>query len=98
MEKLEKMKPLGDKVLVKRSELESKTAGGIFIPDTAKDEAQHGTVISVGPGRVTHEGKTIPLSVKTGATVYFGKYSGTKFDNDYLIMREEEILGVIEQE
>ncbi len=92
----EKMKPLGDKVLVKRIEHEAKTPGGIIIPDAAKEKAQQGTVIAAGPGRTTPEGKVIPLGVQVGNQVFFGKYAGTEAGNDYLIIREDEILGIVE--
>lgn len=92
----EKMKPLGDKVLVKRIEHESKTPGGIIIPDAAKEKAQTGTVIAVGPGKTTPEGKVIPLGVQVGKQVFFGKYAGTETGNDYLIIREDEILGIVD--
>lgn len=92
----EKMKPLGDKALVKRLEQETKTPGGLFIPDSAaKDKGQDGIVIAVGPGRTTPEGKVIPLGIKEGDHVFFGKYSGTEAGNDYLIIREDEILGIV---
>lgn len=93
----EKMKPLGDKVLVKRIEYEDKTPGGIIIPDAAKEKAQHGKVIAAGPGKVTTEGRVLPLAVKAGDTIFFGKYAGTEAGDDYLIIREDEILGVVEE-
>jgi len=94
-----KIRPLQDRVIVKRIEEEEKTKGGIIIPDTAKEKPQEGKVIAVGKGKVSEEGKTIPLDVKAGDRVLFGKYSGTevKIDGEeHLIMREEDILGVIE--
>jgi chaperonin GroES len=93
----DKIKPLGDKVLVKRIELEKTTPGGIIIPDSAKEKAQHGAVIAVGPGRTTNEGKVMPLGVKAGDTIFFGKFSGTEAGEDHLIIREDEILGVVEK-
>lgn len=93
----EKMKPLGDKVLVKRLESETQTPGGLYIPDAAKDKRQDGIVVAVGRGRTTPEGKVIPLDVKEGDRVLFGKYSGTEAGDDYLIIREDEILGVVEK-
>lgn len=93
----EKIKPLGDKVLVKRLELEQKTAGGIIIPDSAKEKAQHGAVVAVGPGKTTSDGKVIPMHVKTGDTIFFGKYAGTEAGEQYIIIREDEILGVVEK-
>ena len=91
-------RPLHDRVLVRRVEADEKTAGGIIIPDTAKEKPQQGKVIAVGKGKVEKDGKVTPLDVKEGDTVLFGKYSGQEIKLDgeeYLIMREEEILGVI---
>jgi chaperonin GroES len=93
----EKMKPLGDKVLVKRLESDAQTPSGLYIPDAAKDKRQDGIVIAVGRGRVTQDGKVIPLDVKEGDRVLFGKYAGTEAGDDYLIIREDEILGVVEK-
>jgi chaperonin GroES len=94
-----KVKPLQDRVLVKRIEESiEKTKGGIIIPDTAKEKPQQGKVVAVGKGRVNEDGKVTPLDVKDGDTVLFGKYSGQEIKLDgeeYLIMREEEILGVV---
>lgn len=92
---LEKIKPLYDKILIKRVEEEDKTPGGLFIPAAAKEKAQTGRVISVGAGRLTPDGKIIPLQVKEGDIVFFGKYAGTEADEEYLIIREDEILGII---
>ena len=92
----EKIKPLGDRVLVKRIPAEEKTAAGIIIPDAAKEKAQTGAVIAVGPGRKDATGNTITLSVKEGDTVYFGKYAGTEAGQDFLIIKEDELLGVID--
>jgi chaperonin GroES len=92
-------RPLRDRVFVKFSTEEEKTAGGLFIPDTAKEKPQKGTVVAVGPGKVTEEGKRQPLDVKAGDTVLFDKYSGSKIrmnDEEYLIIREEDILGIVE--
>jgi chaperonin GroES len=94
-----KFKPLRDRVLVKYSSEEEKTAGGLFIPDAAKEKPQKGAVIAVGPGRVTDDGKRQALEVKVGDTVLFDKYSGSKIkidDEEYLIIREEDILGIVE--
>jgi chaperonin GroES len=95
-----KIRPLQDRVLVKRLEDEvEKTKGGIIIPDTAKEKPQQGKVIACGKGRVNDDGKLTPLDVKVGDTILFGKYSGSeiKIDGDeHLIMREEDILGVVE--
>ena len=94
-----KIRPLQDRVIVKRLEEEEKTKGGIIIPDTAKEKPQEGKVIAVGKGKVTEEGKVIPLDVKPGDKILFGKYSGTEIKvegDELLIMREEDILGIIE--
>src|SRR5262252_1089703 len=95
-----KIRPLQDRVLVKRLEGEGeKTRGGIIIPDTAKEKPQHGKVIAVGKGKVNDDGKVTPLDVKVGDTILFGKYSGSEIKIDgeeHLIMREDDILGVVE--
>jgi chaperonin GroES len=94
-----KFRPLHDRVVVRRLEQESKTAGGIIIPDTAKEKPQEGEVIAVGPGARDESGKVNPLDVKAGDRVLFGKWSGTevKIDGvDYLIMKESDLLGVLE--
>lgn len=94
------IKPLGDRVLVQRlEEEEQKTSGGIYIPDTAKEKPQRGKVMAVGPGRMNEEGKLLPMNVKVGDEVLFGKYSGSdvKIDGvEYLIIKEDEIYGIIE--
>ena len=92
-------RPLGDRVLVRRVEEEEKTKGGIIIPDTAKEKPQEGEVLAVGPGARDESGKIQPLDVKTGDRILFGKWSGTevKLDGeDLLIMKESDILGVLE--
>jgi len=91
----EKFRPLGDRALIKRLEGEDKTASGIYLPDAAKEKPQTGCVIAVGPGR-THEGKAIPMSVKVNDIVYFSKYAGTDAGQDHLIVREDDILGIVE--
>jgi len=94
-----KIRPLQDRVIVERIAEEEKTKGGIIIPDTAKEKPQEGKVIAVGKGKLTEEGKLLPLSVKAGDKILFGKYSGTEVKlngNEYLIMREDDILGVVE--
>ncbi|WP_443970174.1 co-chaperone GroES [Sphingobium sp. CR28] len=91
-------RPLHDRVLVRRIEAEEKTAGGIIIPDTAKEKPQEGEIVSVGTGAKAEDGKVTPLDVKTGDRILFGKWSGTevKVDGeDLLIMKESDILGVI---
>ena len=95
-----KIKPLQDRVLVQRIEKEETTAGGIIIPDTAKEKPAEGRIVAVGPGKVSDDGKVIPLDVKEGDRVLFAKYAGTEVKVEgveYLLMREEEILGVIEE-
>ena len=91
------IKPLGDRVVVKSVDAEEKTAGGLFIPDTAKEKPQKGTIVAVGPGRIEN-GTKIDMSVKAGDTVLYGKYAGTEINldsEDYLIMRESDILGIV---
>jgi chaperonin GroES len=94
-----KMRPLRDRVLVERIEEHEQRIGGIIIPDTAKEKPQQGRVIAVGKGRINDKGEVFPLDVKAGDTVLFGKYAGTEIKIDgreYLIVREEEVLGVLE--
>ncbi len=94
-----KFKPLRDRVFVKYSSEEEKTAGGLYIPDAAKEKPQKGSVMAVGTGRITDDGKRQPMEVKVGDTILFDKYSGSKIkmDNEeYLIIREEDILGIVE--
>ena len=95
-----KIRPLQDRVIVKRIEEEEKTKGGLIIPDTAKEKPQEGKVVAVGKGKANEDGKVTPLDVKVNDRVLFGKYSGTEINMDgdeHLIMREEDILGVIEK-
>ncbi len=94
-----KVRPLRDRVIVTRKEEEERTKGGIIIPDTAKEKPQQGKVIAVGTGKRLENGTIVPLEVKVGDVVLFGKYSGTelKVDNeDVLILREEDIMGIVE--
>ena len=94
-----KLRPLNDRVIVKRLEEEEKTVGGIIIPDTAKEKPQQAKVIAVGKGRTLENGQVIPLTVKEGDRILFGKYAGTEVKvegEEFLIMREDDILGVIE--
>ncbi|HVN84898.1 MAG TPA: co-chaperone GroES [Candidatus Binatia bacterium] len=94
-----KIRPLQDRVIVKRIAEEEKTKGGIIIPDTAKEKPQEGKVVAAGKGKVSDDGKLTPLEVKVGDKILFGKYSGTEIKLDgeeHLIMREEDILGVVE--
>jgi chaperonin GroES len=95
-----KVRPLHDRIIVQRIEEEEQRVGGIIIPDTAKEKPQQGKVIEVGKGKIEKDGKVTPLDVKAGDTVLFGKYAGQEIKIDgseYLIMREEEVLGVIEK-
>jgi chaperonin GroES len=95
-----KFRPLHDRVVVKRIDAEEKSAGGIIIPDTAKEKPSQGEIIAVGPGGRDENGKLIPIDLKAGEVVLFGKWSGTevKIDGiDYLIMKESDIMGVLEQ-
>jgi chaperonin GroES len=94
-----KFRPLGDRVFVKYNSEGEKTAGGLYIPDTAKEKPQKGTVIAVGPGKRTEDGKLQPMELKAGDTVLFDKYSGSKItiDNEeHLIIRQDDILGIVE--
>jgi chaperonin GroES len=96
---MRKLKPLQDRILVKRSEEKETKKGGIIIPDTAKEKPQEAEVIAVGPGKVTEDGKRQPMSVKVGDKILFGKYSGSEVklgDEEYLIMREEDVLGILQ--
>ena len=93
------VRPLHDRILVRRMAEEDKTAGGLFIPDTAKEKPQRGEIVAAGKGRVTEDGKTLPLEVKAGDRVLFTKYAGTEIKlsgEEYLMMREEDILGIIQ--
>ena len=92
------IRPLHDRVLVKRVEQEEQVRGGIIIPDTAKEKPQEAEVVAVGPGKLNDEGKRTPLDVKEGDRVLMGKYSGSEIkidENDYVILREDEILAVV---
>jgi chaperonin GroES len=94
-----KIRPLHDRILVKRMEEQETRRGGIIIPDTAKEKPQEGKVVAVGNGKVTEEGKKIALDVKAGDRILFGKYSGNEVkieDEEYVIMREEDVLAILE--
>lgn len=94
-----KIRPLHDRVLVKRLEAKETMRGGIIIPDTAKEKPQEGEVVAVGKGKVLEDGKVLPMNVKVGDKILFGKYAGTDVkldDEEYIIMREDDILGVME--
>jgi chaperonin GroES len=93
------LRPLGDRILVKRVKEEERTKGGIIIPDTAKEKPQEGKVVAVGKGKYGDDGKLIPIEVKAGDKILFGKYSGSEFKlegEDLLVLREDDILGIIE--
>ena len=95
-----KIRPLQDRILVKRVEEDETTSGGIIIPDTAKEKPMEGKVVAVGKGKVSEDGKVMPLDVKKGDRILFGKYAGTEVrieGEEHLIMREEDVLGVIEK-
>jgi chaperonin GroES len=92
------VRPLHDRILVRRMAEEEKTAGGLFIPDTAKEKPQRGEIVATGKGRVTEDGRVLPLEVKAGDKVLFSKYAGTELKigaDEYLMMREEDVLGVL---
>jgi chaperonin GroES len=94
------IRPLHDRIIVERVEEETKTAGGLIIPDTAKEKPQQGKVIAVGKGKVTEDGKLVGMDVKVGDRILFGKYAGTEIKiegKEYLMMREDDVLGVIEK-
>jgi chaperonin GroES len=94
-----KIRPLQDRVIIRRIEEEEKTKGGIIIPDTAKEKPQEGKVVAVGKGKVNDDGKLTPLDVKVGDKILFGKYSGSEIKlngDEHLIMREDDILGIVE--
>ncbi len=94
-----KIRPLQDRLIVERIEEQDKTSGGLYIPDSAKEKPQQGRVMAVGKGKIKEDGSIVPLDVKAGDRILFGKYSGTeiKLDGkDFLIVREEEVLGVLE--
>ena len=94
-----KLRPLQDRVIVKQSEAEEKTASGIVLPDTAKEKPTKGKVIAVGPGKLDDKGKPMEIGLRVGDTVYYGKYSGTEIEvnsEKFVILRESDILGVLE--
>jgi chaperonin GroES len=95
-----KLRPLGDRVVIRPAAREETTRSGIVLPDTSKEKPQRGEIIAVGPGRVSDEGKKIPMEVKVGDTVLFAKYAGTEFkleDDELLILRESDILAIVEE-
>ncbi len=93
------IKPLADRVLIEALDEKEEKIGNIYIPDTAKEKPNEGKIVSTGPGKITDEGKTVPMEVKTGQRVLYGKYSGTEIKEsgkEYLIVRESDILAIIE--
>lgn len=94
---LGKIRPLFDRILIERIAQEEKTKGGIIIPDSAKEKGQLGKVLAIGTGKVTAEGTVIPMQVKVGDTVFFGKYAGTEALGNNVIISQDEILGIIEE-
>ena len=93
-----KVRPLHDRILVRRTAEDEKTAGGIIIPDTAKEKPLRGEIVATGNGRITDEGKALPLEVKVGDNILFGKYAGTELKiegEELLMMREEDVLGIL---
>ena len=98
MAKAPKIKPLGDRILVKRLEADETTAGGIVLPDAAKEKPKQGEILAVGDGNLNDDGERTPLQVKVGDTVLFSSYAGTEVtvaDEEYLIMKEEDVLGIL---
>lgn len=94
-----KLKPLADRVIVKQTEAEEKTASGLYLPDAAKEKPTKGKVIAAGPGKIDDNGKHIAMNVKEGDTIFYGKYAGTEVEVEgtkYVILRESDILGVLE--
>ena len=100
MAKAPKIKPLGDRIVVKRTEAEERTAGGILLPDAAKEKPKRGQVIAVGAGRLDEKGERVPMQIKKGNQIVFSAYAGTEVtlgDEEYLVMREEDVLGILEE-
>ena len=94
------LRPLDDRVVIRPSEAQAKTAGGIFLPDTAKEKPQIGKILWAGPGKVNDEGKRVPMSVKPNDEVIYGKYTGNEIEMDgqkYVIVRESDLLGILEK-
>ncbi len=93
----DKIRPLYDRLYVERLEGNDRTAGGLYIPEGAKEKGQTAKVLAVGSGKVDAQGKNLPLQVKVGDVVFFGKYAGTDIDEKHLVLREEDVLGVVEK-
>ncbi|MCC6728798.1 MAG: co-chaperone GroES [Chthonomonadales bacterium] len=94
------LKPLGDRLIVKPSQAEEVTAGGIVLPDSAKEKPQQGEVIAVGPGKLLDNGKTVPMGVSVGETIYYAKYGGTEIKigaDDYVILRQDDVLAILDK-
>ncbi|MGC8666557.1 MAG: co-chaperone GroES [Chthonomonadales bacterium] len=94
------LKPIGDRIIVKYLEAEEKTAGGIVLPDTAKEKPQQGKVLAVGPGKLLDNGKTVPMEIKEGDVIYYAKYGGTEVKmgaDEYVILRQDDVLAVVEK-
>jgi len=94
-----KMRPLGDRIVVKPLEAVEKSKGGIVLPDTAKEKPQEGKVVAAGKGKITEDGKVLPMEVKVGSKVLYGKYSGTEVtieNEEYVVIHESDVLGIIE--
>ena len=94
---VEKIRPLYDRLFVQRIESDEKTKGGLYIPEGAKEKGQTGKVLATGDGRLDTQGKVTPLAVKIGDIIYFGKYAGTDVDDKHLILKEDDILGIVEK-
>ncbi|MBP7854800.1 co-chaperone GroES [Candidatus Babeliales bacterium] len=92
----EKLRPLHNNVLIKKEQDQQKTSGGLYIPDSAKQETHIGKIVAIGSGARNAQGELIPMTVKIGDTIFFGKYAGTKADEQYMVLKEEEILGILE--
>ena len=94
------LRPLGDRIIVQATEAEEKTAGGIILPDAAKEKPTKGRVISVGPGKLLDNGKTVPMEVKKGDEIYYGRYGGTEVkvgSEEYVILRQDDVLSIVEK-
>jgi chaperonin GroES len=94
------LRPLGDRIIVKATDAEEKTAGGILLPDTAREKPQQGKVIAVGPGKLLDNGKTVPMEIKKDDVIYYAKYGGTEVkvgSEEYVILRQDDVLAVVEK-
>jgi len=97
MIEIAKLRPLGHRLLIKKVEEQSQTSSGLYIPEAAKEKGQRATVVAAGPGRLDQTGKVIPLAVKVGDEVIYSKFAGTQAGDDYLIITEDEVLGILEK-